>query len=394
MGRKKGSRGQRWGIKTQDDLLGPKLKAQHDLSIRQITQAYDTIDAAYERVAAILDEAGISATSRIAYRAYAEECWKAASKFSSLSLENQIYSVYGKGLLYGLDDDTLIHISNLFGVIPSKIGLLTKIGGGALPGDMLKSVYDIDLDGIVDNSELLSALTVAQVQDHDPKAHTLASHSTKAHSELSDVTADQHHAQSHTLASHSTKAHSELSDVTANQHHAQAHGASDHDATSYDTLAKLLAENIRPTINRVAGILPTSTVFDTAPTNLANITDGDWTNETGEGIKSLAGKSGDIGDIFFDMGADYPVVIIGAVNGHRVSGDGMIGLQIAQSFDNSTWGFGNTVWGGITYDAYRIFAVFFAYARYIRFNFYSASVTVNPSVFHVKVAEVMALQLL
>lgn len=33
----------------------------------------------------------------------------------------------------------------------------------------------------------------ATVQDHIPKAHTLASHSTKAHSELSDAPADAHH---------------------------------------------------------------------------------------------------------------------------------------------------------------------------------------------------------
>ena len=40
--------------------------------------------------------------------------------------------------------------------------------------------------------------------------------------------ADTHHAQTHTLASHSTKAHSELTGVGVNDHHAQAHGASDH----------------------------------------------------------------------------------------------------------------------------------------------------------------------
>jgi len=43
-------------------------------------------------------------------------------------------------------------------------------GGG---GDMLKSVYDTDDDGIVDNSEKLEGSTKAQVQDHTPKAHNL-----------------------------------------------------------------------------------------------------------------------------------------------------------------------------------------------------------------------------
>jgi len=46
---------------------------------------------------------------------------------------------------------------------------LTATGGG----DMLKSVYDTDDDGIVDNSEKLEGSTKAQVQDHTPKAHNL-----------------------------------------------------------------------------------------------------------------------------------------------------------------------------------------------------------------------------
>ncbi len=79
-----------------------------------------------------------------------------------------------------------------------------------------------------------------------PKVHTLASHSTKPHSALSDAPADAHHPQSHnaashsdiastgaaiddavakkhatahTLASHSTKSHGELTGITQGQHH-------------------------------------------------------------------------------------------------------------------------------------------------------------------------------
>jgi len=70
-------------------------------------------------------------------------------------------------------------------------------------GDMTKAVYDIDDNGTVDNSEKLEASTKAQVQDHTPKVHTLASHSTKDHAELTGVTSDLHHAQVHTLPSHS-----------------------------------------------------------------------------------------------------------------------------------------------------------------------------------------------
>ena len=46
---------------------------------------------------------------------------------------------------------------------------LTAAGGGS--GDMLKSVYDTDDDGVVGDSEKLEGSTKAQVQDHNPKAH-------------------------------------------------------------------------------------------------------------------------------------------------------------------------------------------------------------------------------
>jgi len=109
------------------------------------------------------------------------------------------------------------------------------LGGGGGAGDMLKSVYDTDDDGVVDNSELLEGSTKAEVQDHTPKAHTLASHSTKAHSELTGVGADDHHNQSHTLASHSTKPHSALTGVGADDHHNKQHdiaSAPDHTSSA------------------------------------------------------------------------------------------------------------------------------------------------------------------
>ncbi|GAI10928.1 unnamed protein product [marine sediment metagenome] len=60
---------------------------------------------------------------------------------------------------------------------------------------------------------------------HTPKAHTLGSHSTKAHTELTGVAANQHHNETHTLASHSTKAHAELTGVSKDQHHNEDHKA-------------------------------------------------------------------------------------------------------------------------------------------------------------------------
>lgn len=43
---------------------------------------------------------------------------------------------------------------------------------GRRAGDMLKSVYDTDENGVVDDSTKLEASTKAQVRDHTPKSHT------------------------------------------------------------------------------------------------------------------------------------------------------------------------------------------------------------------------------
>ena len=43
---------------------------------------------------------------------------------------------------------------------------------GRRVGDMKKSVYDTDGDGVADNAETLEGQTLSQVQDHTPKAHT------------------------------------------------------------------------------------------------------------------------------------------------------------------------------------------------------------------------------
>ena len=85
------------------------------------------------------------------------------------------------------------------------------------------------------SSKAHSELTGVTSDLHHPQAHTLASHSTKPHSALTGVTSDQHHAQAHTLASHSTKAHSELTGVTADLHHAQDH-ASRHESGGDDSI--------------------------------------------------------------------------------------------------------------------------------------------------------------
>lgn len=88
----------------------------------------------------------------------------------------------------------------------------------------------VDLENPPTENEATKAPTSEWAFDHDADgnahhnaAHTLASHSTKAHSELSDAPTNAHHNESHTLNSHSTKAHSELSDAPIDAHHNEAH---------------------------------------------------------------------------------------------------------------------------------------------------------------------------
>lgn len=52
------------------------------------------------------------------------------------------------------------------------MGAKTVTDFGRRSGDMLKSVYDSNKDGVVDDSKKLEGETLAQVQDHTPKSHT------------------------------------------------------------------------------------------------------------------------------------------------------------------------------------------------------------------------------
>jgi len=51
---------------------------------------------------------------------------------------------------------------------------MTDFGRRSGVGDMLKSTYDTNEDGVVDNSAKLEASSKAQVQDHTPKSHAHA----------------------------------------------------------------------------------------------------------------------------------------------------------------------------------------------------------------------------
>jgi hypothetical protein len=105
-----------------------------------------------------------------------------------------------------------------------------------------------------------------------------------------------------------------------------------------------LISHVHPTkgasaINRLAGITPTQTGWDTTPTSLANATDLDWATTTGIAVQTTVNAwSTTAGYIMLDMGAIYTILIGGKFTiGNTNAGGGNCGLEIKVSTDNITY---------------------------------------------------------
>ena len=119
-------------------------------------------------------------------------------------------------------------------IAPSKNAVYDKIEALGAAGDTFKTITgitnDVVADAAADILTLSSAnnrLTIVGAAATDTITFTLVEANID-HDAIANVSADDHHAQAHTLASHSTKAHSELTGVTADQHHAQSHNIVSH----------------------------------------------------------------------------------------------------------------------------------------------------------------------
>jgi len=77
-------------------------------------------------------------------------------------------------------------------------------------------------------------------------------------------------------------------------------------------VSDIVFSDLYPVKNRLKGIIPTASIWDTAPTNLERCTDLDWDTPTGTGDKVM-GAAGDVGHITFNMGAEYKVMIRGKI---------------------------------------------------------------------------------
>jgi hypothetical protein len=182
---------------------------------------------------------------------------------------------HGSGLNADMVDG--LHAAEIIARAPGKGG--GGGGSGSGSGDMTKAVYDQNDNGVVDNSEKLEGSTKVQVQDHAPKSHANEAHSTQMATALQlaihEADPDIHHAQVHTLASHLSKAHSELTGVTADQHHAQLHKDT-HKSGGADAFASTdLLEAIVKRLQESSG-----------PSNLllGSIADGEYLKRSGTDI--------------------------------------------------------------------------------------------------------------
>ena len=145
-------------------------------------------------------------------------------------------------------------------------------------------------------------------------------------------------------------------------------------------------------INCIAGQIPTFDFFDTNPPNPERMTDENFDTESGEGVKSLS-VPGTVGMIIFDLGAIRPVLVVAVISAHRDSGDGTLWIYVDQSDDNIAWQWGAaSILSGVSEDRYRMTLATAVYARYFRIRVYSSGTSV-PSVYHVKLKQVMALRL-
>jgi len=118
--RKVGKRGKTWTIKTKPELFHPVLTQKHKLSSELIKKAYYQLDRMYERVAALLDDAGVFAQQRLMYRCFAEELWRITTNFRSETLKKLAYAIKCLYVNYGCDEGILNQIAGLFGLtLPS-----------------------------------------------------------------------------------------------------------------------------------------------------------------------------------------------------------------------------------------------------------------------------------
>jgi hypothetical protein len=145
--------------------------------------------------------------------------------------------------------------------------------------------------------------------------------------------------------------------------------------------------------NVFRGITPTVSGWDTAPTTLGNITDGDLSTVTGTGSKNM-GAAGDYGYVVFDLTTTKTVMVGGRV-GVWNDGTQRVTKVFAESSDDNVTYRGptgkNSGTGGLGYNQDQTTELIFDGAatiltgRYIRLRFWvsGAANTANAKIYEV-----------
>jgi hypothetical protein len=140
--------------------------------------------------------------------------------------------------------------------------------------------------------------------------------------------------------------------------------------------------------NLLIGNVPTAALWDTPPSDLANVTDGNHTTSTGTGTKSTSG-AGTVGTITFDLN-DTPSspLLLSIHAGVSVSNNNLY-IYVDQSSDNFnavTYNEGQSVGGsGSPTESKISIAPTMISERYFRIRFYtSAAATGTVKIYECK----------
>lgn len=148
--------------------------------------------------------------------------------------------------------------------------------------------------------------------------------------------------------------------------------------------------DVYPIRNRAKGKLPVAALWGVAPTDLVNVTDGDFDTVTGTG-STVLGAAGQLGRILIDLGAVYNVHLRGKFGLWSTAGN--ITLFWQYSEDAITYRYTSWVSHPIAYGQAAEYVMFsltdFVRARYLQIVF-SGTVAMTGNV---KIYEVQAIDL-
>jgi len=116
-------RAEAWDFSTRPDVFAPKWERRQSAAAFDFRAEAERYESFYERVAELLDREGVAGNVRIAYRAFAEELLKLASRYAptSRAFAVEADAISHKYYRRGFDAAVLRKIALLFGVSVLKL---------------------------------------------------------------------------------------------------------------------------------------------------------------------------------------------------------------------------------------------------------------------------------